>query len=113
MKSFRDKVRDALARKHIAVVTEDKPSPGITIVDLVTAEVAFKHFWGKNFRKSVIWSNAVSFAYTGVVYIAGYKFVAQGKTKDAVLRRLARQFNDTVPLFTANGKEIERVIDNG
>ena len=57
-KSFRDKVRDALAKKNIAVITSHKPVEGATTVDLVTAEVAFKHFWGKSFRKSVITSVA-------------------------------------------------------
>lgn len=110
MKCFRDKVRDALARKHIQALTPTgKPSrKAKTSVDVVTAEVAFRHFWGKNFQKEIIWSNAVSFAYTGIVYIAGYKFMAQGKLKWEVVEKLATQFCDTVPIYTASGKEIER-----
>ena len=107
-KSFRDKLADALAKKNIAIITSHKPVEGATTVDLVTAEVAFKHFWGKSFQKEIIWSNAVSYAYTGVVYIAGHRFTAQGKTKKAVTLRLAKQFCDTVPIYTASGKEIER-----
>ena len=109
-KSFRDKVRDALARKHIAVVTESKLSPGITTVDLVTAEVAFQHFWGKNFRKSISWAIGGTL-YCGTVYIAGHRFSATGNTKDTVMKRIARKFNDTVPVYTASGKEIERQVE--
>ena len=109
-KSFRDKVRDALARKHIAVVTESKPSPGITTVDLITAEVAFKHFWGKSFRKCVT-TRVAAGLWSGTVYIAGWKFSAEGKSYHTVLLRLAHQFCDTVPLFTASGKEIERQVE--
>ena len=111
-KSFRDKVRDALAKKHIITITSDRPSEGITSVDFITAKIAFEHFFGKNFLKSIIWG-VDNKGYFGVLYIAGYKFVAPGKTKRAAMLRLARQFNDTVPLFTANGKEIERQVENG
>ena len=109
-KSFRDKVRDALARKHIIVITSDRPAEGITSVDFITAKVAFEHFYGKNFLKSITWT-VDNKGYVGILYISGYKFVAQGKTKRSAMLRLARQFNDTVPLFTANGKEIERQVE--
>ena len=120
-KSFRDKVRDALARKHIQALTPTgKPSRKTKAsVDVITAEVAFRHFWGKDFQKSINWatskalSDLATSGHLGVVYIAGYRLSAQAELKWEVVEKLASQFCDTVPLFTASGKEIERQVDNG
>ena len=118
-KSFRDKVQDALARKHAIVISRSGKTTRTAKVDVITAEVAFKHFWGLNFRKAISWSTwkndlmgDVDY-YTGVLYIAGYKFISEGSSKDIVIERLAQSFCNTVPLFTASGAEMERVTDNG
>ena len=118
-KSFRDKVRDALARKHAIVLSRSGKTTRTAKVDVITAEVAFKHFWGLNFRKVISWGTwkndlmgAVDY-YTGVLCIAGYKFTSEGSSKDIVIERLAQSFCNTVPLFTASGAEMERVEDNG
>lgn len=111
-KSFRDKVQDALARKHAIVISRSGKTTRTAKVDVITAEVAFKHFWGKSFRKCVTTSVAAGL-WSGTVYIAGWKFSAEGESYHTVLLRLAHQFCDTVPLFTASGKEIERQVDNG
>jgi hypothetical protein len=115
-KSFRDKVQDALARKHAIVIKGSGKPVRTGQMDVITAEVAFKHFWGKNFKKEIQWSESTDFAtgahvYTGVIYVASWKFTSQGETKHTVMLRLARSFNDTVPLFTASGKEIERQLE--
>ena len=116
-KSFRDKVQDALARKHAIVISRSGKTTRTAKVDVITAEVAFKHFWGKNFKKAISWSPwkndsmGVVDHYMGVLYIAGYKFASEGSSKDIVIERLAHQFCDTVPLFTASGKEIERQVE--
>ena len=116
-KSFRDKVQDALARKHAIVIKGSGKPVRTGQVDVITAEVAFKHFWGKNFKKAISWSPwkndsmGVVDHYMGVLYIAGYKFASEGSSKDIVIERLAHQFCDTVPLFTASGKEIERQLE--
>lgn len=119
-KSFRDKVQDALARKHAIVISRSGKTTRTAKVDVITAEVAFKHFWGLNFRKAISWSSwkndlsdLATSGHLGVVYIAGYRLVAQAKLKWEVVEKLAAQFCDTVPLFTASGKEIERQVDNG
>lgn len=113
-KSFRDKVQDALARKHAIVISRSGKTTRTAKVDIITAEVAFKHFWGLNFRKAISWSTwknyrmgAVDY-YMGVLCIAGYKFTSEGSSKDIVIECLAQAFCNTVPLFTASGKEIER-----
>ena len=110
-KSFRDKLMDALAKKHIRALSPAAYTGKITDVDLVTAVVAFRYFWDKSFLKEIIWSNVVKHAYTGMVYIGGYRLIAQGETKKEVIEQLARKFCDTVPLFTASGKEIERQVE--
>ena len=116
-KSFRDKVQDALARKHAIVIKGSGKPVRTGQVDVITTEVALKHFWGKNFKKAISWSSwkndsmGVVDHYMGVLYIAGYKFASEGSSKDIVIERLAHQFCDTVPLFTASGKEIERQLE--
>lgn len=115
-KSFRDKVQDALARKHAIVIKGSGKPVRTGQVDVITAEVAFKHFWGKNFKKEILWNswpNSVmggATYWTGVLYIDGYKFVSEGSSKDIVTTRLANSFCTTVPLFTASGAERERVV---
>lgn len=113
-KSFRDKVRDALARKHIAVVTQGGRPCHSGAVNVITTKIAFRHFWGKNFLKEIQWYDWLNNAkgntkyYGGNLYIGDWKFTSEGRTKQVVIERLAKSFCDTVPLFTASGKEIER-----
>ena len=117
MKNFRDKVRDALALRHIKSVTAGGKSCHSAEVNVVTAKVAFRHFWGKNFLKEIQWYHWINNAkgnvryYGGNLYIAGWKFTSEGRTKEIVMQRLAKSFCDTVPLFTASGKEIERQVE--
>jgi len=117
-KSFRDKVRDALALRHIKSLTPGGKPVRSAEVNIVTAQVAFKHFWKKDFDKSIIWttvweSGLKNHYSSGVIYIGDYKLTADGKDRKEATAKLARKFCNTVPLFTANGKEIERVIGNG
>ena len=105
-KSFRDKVQDALAKRHIRSVTARGKPCRSAEVNIITTEVAFRHFHGKDFRKEIIWSDESAWWYTGIIHVGDMKFVCTGGTKDVVVAHLAECFVNNVPLFTAGGKTI-------